>query len=160
MTSSSPRTRLFEAIDQIEEGYEFLLAYAAQGYQAEQSTGQGGQLRSLLDRMTGAVSDLEGLIREVSTSGPHASPEIGAFGRVVSADAARALTALHLVQAQRSISSQLVDNLNASVHLRALLTDLFLLGEIVAPGTEGAAVTKAEPGADRSASPGAPRDPG
>ncbi len=137
MASSTPRTRLLEAINRIEEGYEFLLAYAAQGYQTEQSTGQGGQLRSLLDGMAGAVSDLEGLIREVSASGPHASPEIGAFGRVVSADAARALAALHLVQAQRSISSQLVDNLNASVHLRALLTDLFLLGEVVAPGADG-----------------------
>jgi hypothetical protein len=30
-----------------------------------------------------------------------------------------------------SISSQLIDNLNASIHLRALLTDLFLLDEIL-----------------------------
>ena len=32
--------------------------------------------------------------------------------------------------AQRIISSQLIDNLNASIHLRALLTDLFLMDEI------------------------------
>ena len=32
--------------------------------------------------------------------------------------------------AQPSISSQLVDNLNASIHLRALLTDLFLIDEV------------------------------
>jgi hypothetical protein len=31
--------------------------------------------------------------------------------------------------AQRAIGSQLVDNLNASIHLRALLTDLFLIDE-------------------------------
>jgi hypothetical protein len=36
-----------------------------------------------------------------------------------------------LVLAQPAISSQLIDNLNASIHLRALLTDLFLLGEIL-----------------------------
>ena len=36
-----------------------------------------------------------------------------------------------LVLAQPAISSQLIDNLNASIHLRALLTDLFLVGEIV-----------------------------
>jgi hypothetical protein len=35
------------------------------------------------------------------------------------------------VQAQPSISSQLIDNLNASIHLRALLTDLFLIDEIL-----------------------------
>jgi hypothetical protein len=32
---------------------------------------------------------------------------------------------------QVSISSQLVDNLNASIHLRALLTDLFLIDEVL-----------------------------
>jgi hypothetical protein len=36
-----------------------------------------------------------------------------------------------LVLAQPSISSQLIDNLNASIHLRALLADLFLVTEIL-----------------------------
>jgi hypothetical protein len=31
--------------------------------------------------------------------------------------------------ARRTIGSQMIDNLNASIHLRALLTDLFLLDE-------------------------------
>jgi hypothetical protein len=31
----------------------------------------------------------------------------------------------------------LVDNLNASIHLRALLTDLFLMDEIVRPEAAG-----------------------
>jgi hypothetical protein len=42
-----------------------------------------------------------------------------------------AQAALRLVLAQRSLSSQLVDNLNASIHLRTLLTDLFLIDEIL-----------------------------
>jgi hypothetical protein len=33
------------------------------------------------------------------------------------------------VLAQKAISSELVDNLNVSIHLRALVTDLFLLSE-------------------------------
>ena len=37
--------------------------------------------------------------------------------------------ALHQVLVQPAISSQLVDNLNASIHLRALLTYLFLVDE-------------------------------
>ena len=41
----------------------------------------------------------------------------------------KASAAVRLVLAQPSIGSQLVDNLNASIHLRALLTDLFLLDE-------------------------------
>ena len=34
-----------------------------------------------------------------------------------------------MVLAQKWISSQLVDNLNASIHLRTLLTDIFLIDE-------------------------------
>ena len=44
---------------------------------------------------------------------------------------ATAQAAVHLVLAQPAISSQLVDNLNASIHLRALLTDLFLIDEVL-----------------------------
>jgi hypothetical protein len=33
------------------------------------------------------------------------------------------------VLAQPKMSSQLVDNLNASIHVRALLTDVFLIDE-------------------------------
>ena len=40
------------------------------------------------------------------------------------------LAALEVVLAQPAISSQLIDDLNASIHLRALLTDLFLVGEV------------------------------
>jgi hypothetical protein len=46
-------------------------------------------------------------------------------------DARDSLAAMELVLAQPSISSQLIDNLNASMHLRALLTDVFLLGEVL-----------------------------
>ena len=58
-----------------------------------------------------------------------------AFIAMLNKDAADARTAVGLVLAQPSISSQLVDNLNASIHLRALLTDLFLMDEsFVRPG--------------------------
>ena len=39
------------------------------------------------------------------------------------------MAAMELVLAQPAISSQLIDNLNASIHLRALLADLFLVTE-------------------------------
>jgi len=38
---------------------------------------------------------------------------------------------VELVLAQPTIGSQLIDNLNASIHLRALLADLFLVTEIL-----------------------------
>ncbi len=54
-----------------------------------------------------------------------------AFFAVLDRDARNSLAAIELVLAQPAISSQLIDNLNASIHLRALLTDLFLVDEIV-----------------------------
>ena len=45
--------------------------------------------------------------------------------------AARAATSVRAALACVRISSQLVDNLNASIHLRAVLTGLFLADEIV-----------------------------
>jgi hypothetical protein len=54
-----------------------------------------------------------------------------AFLSVLERDARDAQAAVQLVLAQPGISSQLVDNLNASIHLRALLTDLFLIDEVL-----------------------------
>ena len=54
------------------------------------------------------------------------------FSRGVDRDA-RDAGAIDLVLAQPAISSQLIDNLNASIHLRALLTDIFLVDEILKP---------------------------
>ena len=42
--------------------------------------------------------------------------------------------ALRLVLAQQAMSSQLIDNLNASIHIRALLTDIFLIDETLKTG--------------------------
>ncbi len=52
---------------------------------------------------------------------------VGPFLEAVKQDAAKARAAIGLVQSRPAISSLLVDNLNASIHLRALLTDCFLV---------------------------------
>jgi hypothetical protein len=51
--------------------------------------------------------------------------------RVLGQDAKDALAAVRLVSSRRGISSQLIDNLNANIHLRALLTDLFLVDDLI-----------------------------
>ena len=50
---------------------------------------------------------------------------------MIDGDARHAQAAIQLVLAQASIGSQMIDNLNASIHLRALLTDLFLIDEVL-----------------------------
>src|SRR5262249_56652844 len=53
---------------------------------------------------------------------------------VLKRDAARARAAFRFVAAQPSIGSQMIDNLNASIHVRTLLTDLFLIDEAIDTG--------------------------
>ena len=109
---------LADAIDAVEETYEFMLAYAAQGRRKEDDDATGG-IRASLKRADAALA----VIASASVA------EAEAFMDVVRQDAGKASAAIRLVLAQPSIGSQLIDNLNASIHLRALLTDLFLLDE-------------------------------
>lgn len=122
---------LTDRIDAIESGYEFMLAYAAQGRDGTEG-GPGDEIRDYLHR---AVVALDGLPEACRSNVPaqrdDAAAALDAFLRVVADDIARAKAALRLVLAQPAISSQTVDNLNASIHLRALLTDLFLLDGLV-----------------------------
>jgi hypothetical protein len=113
---------LSERCNAVEECYEFMLAYAAQGLDAGSQSGT--QVREYLRN---AVTALTGIGEATAATGL----EPAAFIDVVDRDARDSLAAIELVLAQRAISSQLIDNLNASIHLRALLTDLFLLDEIV-----------------------------
>ena len=86
---------------------------------------QAEQIREFLNR---AVAALTGLAENCSIAFGDTSP---VFLAVLDRDARDSLAAIELVLAQSSISSQLIDNLNASMHLRALLTDVFLLGEVL-----------------------------
>ena len=67
----------------------------------------------------------------VAAEQPAAADQFQPFIDVLDRDAEASQAAVRLVLAQPGISSQLVDNLNASIHLRALLTDIFLVDEVL-----------------------------
>ena len=116
--------------DGIEEAYEFMLAYAAQGLPHEQGSTSGSQIREFLRKCERALDGLaEAAGRSVRELDREETAPFEAFVIVLDQDARNAKAAIRLVLAQRAIGSQLVDNLNASSHLRAVLTDLFLLDE-------------------------------
>jgi hypothetical protein len=122
---------LVERCDVVEECYEFMLAYAAQGLTRDSGSAAGEQLRDLLGRAVKSLAGLPSAYRTaISDASLRPADRHEAFLAVIDRDCSDALAAMELVLAQPSISSQLVDNLNASIHLRALLTDLFLLDEI------------------------------
>lgn len=121
-----------ERCNTIEESYEFMLAYAAQGLPTDEGSRSGGQVREFLSRAVNSLKDLpESYATAVRTMGLEPAEKYNAFFWVLNNDVRHSLAAIELVLAQPAISSQLIDNLNASIHLRALLTDLFLVDELL-----------------------------
>ena len=92
-------------IEVVESGYEFLLAYAAQG-------------------------------RPPHNEAAAFSESQHEYELVIAEDIRKASAAISFVLAQARMSSELVDNLNASIHLRAVLTDFFLYSEVFRPVSE------------------------
>jgi hypothetical protein len=120
--------------DAVERCYEFMLAYAGQGLVGDEGGASSGQVRDYLQRAADAVSGLaEAYAAAMKQGNSELAQHYAAFLGVLERDARDSLAAIQLVLAQTSISSQLIDNLNASIHLRALLTDLFLIDEILKP---------------------------
>jgi hypothetical protein len=109
-----------DAIDAVEETYEFMLAYAAQGRAREE--GGDDDIREHLRRAEAGLAI-------IAAMDDGSGEDHKAFVGMVRHDAGRARAAMRFVLAQKAIGSQIVDNLNASIHLRTLLTDLFLLDE-------------------------------
>jgi len=125
-------TEVRERCDAIEECYEFMLAYAAQGLPSDEGSRAGGQIREFMRRAVKALAGLaESFSRAAKDEGLEPAERYEAFFAVVDRDARDSLAAMELVLSQPAISSQLIDNLNSSIHLRALLTDLFLVGEVL-----------------------------
>jgi hypothetical protein len=121
-----------ERCNAIEECYEFTLAYAAQGLPSDVGSPSGRQVREQLGRAVKALGGLKNSFAAVVEQEQLVPAEpYAAFLAVLGRDAENSIAAIELVLAQPVISSQLIDNLNASIHLRAMLTDMFLVSEIV-----------------------------
>ena len=124
------REELKRRVDAIEAGYELMLAYAAQGIPSDQQTPSGGQLRDYLAKFDAALTGLAGVFRElIAREQTDRQGAYADFLLVLEQDAKAAQAGLRVLIGRPNISSQLVDNLNASIHVRALLTDVFLIDE-------------------------------
>ena len=118
---------LKDRIETIEEAFEYMMAYAAQGRDQEDPS-EGGGIRSWLTKAATALEDLHQLAQDRSAAVK--SIEVGdwaEFLAIVKADSARAHILVNFALAQPNLSSELVDNLNATNHIRTILTDVSLL---------------------------------
>ena len=122
-------TDIWERCNAIEECYEFMLAYAAQGLPSDKSNPRVREFLHLaVNALCGLATCCATIVQE---AGLEPMERYVAFLDVLHRDAEDSAAAMGLVLAQPAISSQLIDNLNASIHVRALLTDLFLFTEIL-----------------------------
>lgn len=132
MSSEDMRAELKRRVDAIESAYELMLAYAAQGLPTDQGANAGPQLRDALSRFDAALTGLADHYRDFAAAQhPDRHGAYADFLNLLASDARASQAALRVVMAQPAISSQLIDNLNASIHVRALLTDLFLIDELL-----------------------------
>ncbi len=130
--SKTAQEELHDRCNAIEESYEYMLAYAAQGVSGESGSQTGGQVREYLTRTDTALTDIAAVFRRLVVEAKISQADTyEVFIQMLERDARDAQAAVQLALAQPAISSQLVDNLNASIHVRALLTDLFLIDEIL-----------------------------
>ncbi len=117
-------------VESIESAYEFMLAYAAQGRDKEGVGGDGPSIRNFLKGMSAALGEVTGAAKiQFDTTNADNAAQLRAYNDVLGQDADRAKAAVDLVLSVPVITSQLVDNLNASIHLRACLTSMFLMDE-------------------------------
>ena len=130
MTLQHPE--LARRIDIIERGYEYLLAFAAQGRKDE----GGSEVRATLLAMHAALEGLDRILTATLQADTRSQRhDATAFVTAVRDDALKARGAIAFTLNCASIGSQLIDNLNASIHVRALLTDLFLADQALRQAT-------------------------
>jgi hypothetical protein len=116
-------------VEAVESAYEFMLAYAAQGRESDKGAAGGSEIRATLASLAEALGVLQSDAAKNSLPAAYRD-----FAATLAADATFARSAVELVVSRSRISSQLVDNLNASIHLRAVLTNLFLIDEALRCG--------------------------
>ncbi|MGE0865187.1 MAG: hypothetical protein AB7P34_14925 [Vicinamibacterales bacterium] len=132
LTPEAAREELARRADAIEGGYELMLGYAAQGLHTDQGAANSGQLRDHLKRFETALTGLADVYRDCAVAlGVGPADALDGFLDVLRRDAAATQAAIRLLLGQPGISSQMVDNVNASIHVRALLTDVFVVDEIL-----------------------------
>lgn len=120
---------LRDAFDKVEEAYEFMLAYAAQGRKRETEDGsKESQIRQYLKRLEGALGEIE-----VALGDGLGGPEGAAFTDRVRGDLAATRSVVGLLLSRPSISSDMIDNTNGLLALRAFLTDVFFIDQAVLP---------------------------
>ncbi len=116
------------AIDVVEEAYEFMLAYAAQGRKREAEEEGVSKIRQYLNRLAGALDEMGD-----AAPGLFTSDASQPFQYRFLDDIAVTRSVVALLLEKPSITSDMIDNTNGLIAVRAFLTDLFFIDQTVLP---------------------------
>ncbi|MDE2914290.1 MAG: hypothetical protein OXL68_15340 [Paracoccaceae bacterium] len=130
MLDNAAAARMRNAFDVIEEAYEFMLAYAAQGRKSEESKSSGpSQIRQFLIRFRSATQDLADVLESLQSDDGGVE-----FHKRWLNDTRSIQSVVDLLLAQSSISSEMIDNTNGLIVMRSFLTDIFFADHVMLPG--------------------------
>ncbi|HIF57972.1 MAG TPA: hypothetical protein EYQ26_00540 [Rhodospirillales bacterium] len=116
-----------DQIEKIEEAYEYMLAYAAQGRAEEGAGADGAQIRTFLKQFSAALTALE----EATSLIIDENPAAGGFIEVFISESKVMASILLVLLARENLSSEVIDNTNGLISVRAYLTSLFFLDKSV-----------------------------
>ena len=114
-------------IEAVEEAYEFMLAYAAQGRSDEGAGPDGAQIREFLRQFDKAVSTITGMIDSL----PGVAGDAAGFAESLKKDSEIMSSVLKIMLASDNVSSEMVDNANGLISVRSYLTSLFFLDKAI-----------------------------
>ena len=134
--SETASSDLKDRIDTIEEAYEYMLAYAAQGLERENESDSGG-IRGFLSNAAKALEDIHQVAQERAAALASDADQWNAYLEILKTDAATAQILINFALMQPVLGSELIDNLNATSHVRALLTDVYLLDSALDAHADG-----------------------
>lgn len=114
-------------IEAIEEAYEFMLAYAAQGRAEEGAGADGAQIRTFLRQYSASVDAITGALGSIA----EVNAEAGAFVKCFRRESETMASVVKIMLARDNISSEVVDNANGLISVRAYLTSLFFMDKAI-----------------------------
>ena len=124
MTNS---TEIRKNIELVEEAYEFMLAYAAQGRADEGADPDGAHIRTFLTQFSEATDNI---INELDNL-TEADGTMETFIKTAKTDADTVKSVLAIMLQKENVSSEMVDNANGLITVRSYLTALFFIDKAV-----------------------------
>jgi len=118
-----------QQIEIVEESYEYMLAYAAQGRADEGAGPDGAQIRTFLNQYSSAIESIAGSLDGLADSNPQAAAYFDGLKR----ESAVMDSVVKILLARDNISSEVVDNANGLIAVRAYLTSLFFIDKAILP---------------------------